>query len=780
MSQEAPEYSPTSPTQESDIEKAVDPETKILDETHIAELTGAVFDDPNLDKENIVAFDDESPYPEVRSAVANTDDPNMPVTTFRTWVIGLAWAIVIPGLNQFFFFRFPSVTIGGIVAQLLSFPMGRAAAAWLPNWTIFGVRINPGPFTVKEHVLITATVGAGSAYATDIIAVQRVYYNQIYNFSYQWFVVMSTQLIGYSIGGIARRFLVDPPSMIWPANLVNCALFNTLHSQQYAGIGNRGGISRERFFVYGFIASFAWYFFPGYIFQALSYFSWVTWIRPDDPISIFVARFAYTKNRECQSLHSTGVKLRWAEANIFAGFVFFFWFLTPLLHYTNVWFGEFMPISSRTSYDNTFNTYNVTKILTPESTIDLEAYHNYSPLFLSTTFAISYGQVLTLSSALTRTFFRLSFASITAPIATLMHAFLYFRKQIWVQARRSLHEQPDIHARLMSRYEQVPEWWYMIIFLSMFAIGIVSIEVWPTQMPVWAFILALVIAFTYVIPIGMIQAITNQQVGLNVITELIIGYALPGRPVAMMMFKTWGYITMAQALTFTSDFKLGHYMKIPPKPMFWCQIIATVIAGTVQLGVQAWMFTNIPDMCSPSQKDGFICPSTEVFGTASIIFVLASASYLHMSDVPNSPLVFFFLIGAITPVIPWALSKKYPNSFLKYVKPVIFNGTGLIPPATAINYVPWAAVGFVFQYVIRRRHFSWWTKYNYVLSAALDSGVAVSILVIFFCLEFPKNGTIGTTNILTWWGNTVPFAGADNSGLPVKQLAPGEKFGCVF
>lgn len=53
--------------------------------------------------------------------------------------------------------------------------------------------------------------------------------------------------------------------------------------------------------------------------------------------------------------------------------------------------------------------------------------------------------------------------------------------------------------------------------------------------------------------------------------------------------------------------------------MFWSQIVATVIAGTVQLGVQAWMFTNIPDMCSPSQKDGFICPSTEVFGTASII-----------------------------------------------------------------------------------------------------------------------------------------------------------------
>ena len=54
--------------------------------------------------------------------------------------------------------------------------------------------------------------------------------------------------------------------------------------------------------------------------------------------------------------------------------------------------------------------------------------------------------------------------------------------------------------------------------------------------------------------------------------------------------------------------------------MFWAQVTATILAGTVQLGVQAWMFTNIPDMCSPSQKDGFICPSTEVFGTASIIW----------------------------------------------------------------------------------------------------------------------------------------------------------------
>ena len=109
----------------------------------------------------IVGFDDESPYPEVRSAVANTDDFDMPVSTLRTWFLGIAFAIVMPGLNQFFFFRFPSVQISGIAAQLLIFPFGRALATFTPNWTIFGVRLNPGPFTVKEHVLVTVRFSSG-------------------------------------------------------------------------------------------------------------------------------------------------------------------------------------------------------------------------------------------------------------------------------------------------------------------------------------------------------------------------------------------------------------------------------------------------------------------------------------------------------------------------------------------------------------------------------------------------------------------------------------------
>ena len=67
-----------------------------------------------------------------------------------------------------------------LVPQLLSFPIGTFWASCTPNISVFGIQLNPGPFSVKEHVLITimGSVGAVSAYGTDIIAVQRVFYGK--------------------------------------------------------------------------------------------------------------------------------------------------------------------------------------------------------------------------------------------------------------------------------------------------------------------------------------------------------------------------------------------------------------------------------------------------------------------------------------------------------------------------------------------------------------------------------------------------------------------------
>jgi DNA-binding transcriptional regulator of glucitol operon len=70
-------------------------------------------------------------------------------------------------------------------------------------------------------------------------------------------------------------------------------------------------------------------------------------------------------------------------------------------------------------------------------------------------------------------------------------------------------------------------------------------------------ILAVVIAVVFFIPLGIIQAISNFQVGLNVVTELVAGYVFPGKPIANMTFKVFGYMTMSKGLSFAGDLKLG-------------------------------------------------------------------------------------------------------------------------------------------------------------------------------------------------------------------------------
>jgi OPT family oligopeptide transporter len=221
-----------------------------------------------------------------------------------------------------------------------------------------------------------------------------------------------------SVGRLIERF------QVWPSNLVYCVLFNTLHSHQYSGIGTRSGMSRDRFFFIAFVGSVLWYFLPGYIFTALSMFNWVCWIRPDN--IVINQLFGYSSGLgmsvltfDWSQIAYIGSPLAtpwWAEANIAAGFVIFFWAITPAMYFKNVWYAQYMPITSRGAFDNEGQPYDVTRILTADTRLDLGKYQNYSPLFLSTAFAISYG---------------LSFASITA---TVVHAMLYFRRQIYHQA----------------------------------------------------------------------------------------------------------------------------------------------------------------------------------------------------------------------------------------------------------------------------------------------------------------------------------------------------------
>lgn len=123
------------------------------------------------------------------------------------------------------------------------------------------------------------------------------------------------------------------------------------------------------------------------------------------------------------------------------------------------------------------------------------------------------------------------------------------------------------------------------------------------------------------------------------------------------------------------------------------------------------------------------------------------------------PQLYALIIGAVLPVPFWLWQRRFPKTRLKFINiPLVLTGVQWIPPATGINYSAWFAVAFVFQYLIRRRNFPWWSKFNYVCgiyysfqlgrwenttdpsvlqvtSAALDCGTTISLIFVFFTLQ---------------------------------------------
>ncbi|KAJ1022373.1 hypothetical protein NDA13_005282 [Ustilago tritici] len=714
-------------------------------------------------------LEEDSPYPEVRAAVSNVDDPSMPVMTFRTWVLGMLFTIVIPGVNQLLSYRYPTVTITSFVAQLLAYPMGCFMARLLPTKvfkTPFGsFTLNPGPFNVKEHTVITvmSNVTYQRAYASNVSAVQRITYGFDWGFGYIILLVLSSQLIGFSMAGFFRRWLVWPAAMIWPANLGNTALFTALHRQVDTGSSH---MSRYKFFMIACACAFAWYFVPGYLFAMMSVGNWFCLIAPDNvplnqmlgtqqglgliPLTFDWNQYSYNGN----PIYTPW----WAQANVLGGFVLCYCIIGPILYYKNVWNFAYLPFSTSGVYDRFGEKFKTTKVTSPNHLhFDAAGYNAYSEQYFSVTYAIS---------------FALSFASIPAII---VHVGLFHGKQIYRQFTTSVNDECDVHARLMQRYPEVPKLWYAILFVICFAMGVGCTAGYETDFPVWAFVISLIIGAFFMLPVGVVYAISNIEVGLNVISEFIIGYMHPGSATGMMMFKVFCYMAVYQGLSFTADMKLGHYMKVPPKDLFVAQVTAIVVSSFVVLGVQSWVFSNIENVCTPDASDNFTCNYLIVFGTASQIWGLIGPGAVFSPGKQYGKLLWMFLVGAIFPIIIWALTRKFPRSFMRKINsPVIFTGTGLMPPATGINFTAWALCGFVFNYLVKKYRTGWWIRYNYVLGAALDTGTAIAAVLIFFCLIFPK-GSQSDFASDGWWGNTAPYNTADGN-LASYLTAPEEGF----
>ncbi|KAL6955704.1 OPT superfamily [Sarracenia purpurea var. burkii] len=453
----------------------------------------------------------DSPIEEVRLTVPITDDPTLPCLTFRTWVLGLISCALLAFLNQFFGYRQNAIYISSVSAQIVVLPIGKLMAAYLPVKSVrvpttkWSFSLNPGPFNLKEHVLITifANSGSNSVYAVGIITIVKAFYHRQLHPVAAMLLAQTTQLLGYGWAGVFRKFLVDSPYMWWPSNLVQVSLFRALHDDE---VRPKGGLTRLQFFIIVLISSFSYYVVPNYLFPSITALSFVCWIWKDSVTAqqigsglhgLGIGSFALDWSTVVGFLGSPLATPGFAIINILVGYVLLVYMVLPISYWTNMFGAKRFPIISSHVFNADGGRYNVSTILN-ETTFQFNesGYESYSKINLSILFVFSYG---------------LSFATLAA---TLSHVALFHGRTILEQTKASFqHKFGDVHTRLMKKnYDVVPQWWFYLLLALVIGLTMLTCEGFgkQLQLPYWGVLLAISLALVFTLPIGVITATTNQ------------------------------------------------------------------------------------------------------------------------------------------------------------------------------------------------------------------------------------------------------------------------------
>ncbi|PVH13554.1 OPT family small oligopeptide transporter [Candidozyma duobushaemuli] len=701
-----------------------------------------------------------SPYPEVRSVTDPYDDASTPCETWRVYFLGMIWVAIGSVINEYFYNRMPSISLRSSVVQLFLYPCGKFLEA-------------------VEQLLATLcySVSGAAVYASSFITLQKldIFYGQKFvDFGYQILLVLASNFMGFGLAGIFRKFVIYPVHSIWPTILPTLALNKALIQPEKKEKIHGWTISRYSFFFAVFAFSFLWFWVPDYLFTALSSFNWITWIAPNNlnlatitgmssglglnPISTF--------DWNIMSMNSPLAIPFFAQLNNFCGMIIGF-FVIIGLWWTNYKWTAYLPINSNQIFTNKGEIYQVQSVLSEKGTLDQAKYEEVGPPFYSAANLVVYGAFfavypLNVVYVLLTDYKRLWFA-----IKSMIKS-MNFKKK--TSAYDGFN---DPFSRSMTKYKEVPEWCFLIILLISVVFAIVCVKAYPLNTPVWTIFFALGMNFVFLLPFCVVYSTTGTAVSINVLLELIIGYALPGNGTALNFVKTLGTNIDSQAENYITNQKQAHYLRIPPRALFRVQMISSIIYSFVSVGVLNLAIDTIEDYCTSGQRQKFSCPNTTTFYSASVLWGVIGPKKVfgHLYPV----LQWCFLIGFLLAFPCWALRKWGRKTVIgKYVHPVVIVfGFLQYAPYNLSYYAPGMILSFVFMYLIRKRKTAWWEKYNYILSGGMDAGVAFSSIIIFFAVQYHAKN-------IEWWGNTVNDNGIDAmrpSRLNVTTDAPDGYFG---
>jgi OPT family oligopeptide transporter len=569
---------------------------------------------------------------------------------------------------------------------------------------------------------------------------------------FMWAIVY----VGYSFAAIARQFLLYDPIYAWPQALMQTSLFETFRKSD----ANSSTAKKQKYVFLGVLVGIIlWEFLPEYVFPFLSSLSFLCWVASRNPTANFIGAgiggMGFLNLTLDWSNISNGVFSNpmiapfWTSVIIFVGYAFNCWVLLPAAKWGNLGGWKQHLMSNRLFLENG-TAYPVTELIGPDSSFNETAYEQYGPAFMGT--QIIWGM-----------FF--DYASYTSALAwILLFGFPQLRAAVSkLKARaktrgaQSINYQYTDKLNVIQRaYEEVPLWWYLALFLASFITIITILAAGYFFIPIWTFLVALLTGAVIVIPMGWLYAISNFQVAVGSTNELLYGY---------MVHATSGHRHPAGASTYGSiagdawyraqymlqDQKIGHYMHIPPRAVFFSQIFGELIGVPINYGVIQWVLHTKGDYLLGNKIDPlgqWTGQSLAKYNSLGVQYVVIGPARLFKEHLFH-PLPYGFLFGATVPLLIFALHRLFPRARFDLWNLTIFaSSMSYFYGNLSTGFTSLLIVAYFSMYYFYRYKFEVWKKYNYLVAAALDAGFNISMLLIFVIFSSGK-----VIAMPYWWGN---------------------------
>ncbi|KAG1765012.1 OPT oligopeptide transporter protein-domain-containing protein [Suillus occidentalis] len=692
------------------------------------------------------------------------DDPSLNPWTFRAFFIGLGLSTFGGVLAEIYYFKPQTVLVSLMFLAVMSYVLGIFMETFIPRRGFLRY-LNPGPFNKKENafIVIMASASATSALGTEVLAVQRLYYNITPNAGASVFLLFSSQLLGYGIGGMMRGILLYPSKMLYPGVLPLLSMFDALYE------GGMAARKKLRVFYMVFAAIFIWELFPEWMFPLLTGFSIICLAAPNNAAVSRV--FGGSNGNEGLGLLSICFDWQYISGGMnpmtiplkeqFSNFLGYLLCMVVFVavYYNNIWKAQNFPFLSQLLFYENGTQYNQTLILNSNYEVDPTLLAEQGIPYYSSTWIV---YLLTSNLGLAATFTHLllwnrddlrSAWSWMTP-SSIKQMWANFDWKFWkadgMRKQEVDDENIDPHYKQMLKYPDAPNSWYLVVFIVAFIISLVVIYKTNSTLPWWGFIISLLLATISILFFGALAAITGLSFIIQPFVQMIGGYLHTGKPVANMYFVLYGYNTVSQAQLLLRDLKIAQYAKLPPRAAFTAQIIGTLLGAVLNfimmnsiidnqreilLSVQG---TNIWSGQQPQQYN------SQAIAWGGLSHELFSAGQRYQW-VPWA-----YLVGLFVPVPFWVVHKFWPRLRADYLyTPIIAYFIGWLCVGINSSILSYFAIAFLSQWWLRTRYPSWFAKYNYIIGAALDGGTQVMV----FILSFAVQGAGGTSHLFpAWWG----------------------------